>query len=143
MGSAAQGRSNGRAPGGLLAIALYRKTPLCGFWQHEKRLYSASGKITQAIIRWVYQTIYGAGLIATGRNPLRYVREYKSARGMHWSNDVHDWLGGYPYQSSDPNEVARHLKELGFTIRVAFEKPAALHGLFGSHCDEFVTVRQM
>jgi 2-polyprenyl-6-hydroxyphenyl methylase/3-demethylubiquinone-9 3-methyltransferase len=130
------------SPGGQLAIALYRRTPLCGFWQWEKRLYSTSNRLTQAIIRLTYETIYCAGVVTTGRNPIRYVRGYKSQRGMNWFNDVHDWLGGYPYQSSQPEEVVRFLKELGFAVRLALEKPAALRGLLGSHCDEFVAVRQ-
>jgi hypothetical protein len=32
--------------------------------------------------------------------------------------------------------------ELGFDQFRAFEKPLAIHGLFGSHCDEAVAVRR-
>jgi len=130
------------APGGLFAVALYRKTPLCGFWRHEKKFYSAAEKPTQAMIRYAYQSLYCAGLLATGRNPIRYVRDYHSARGMDWSHNVHDWLGGYPYESVQPAEVEARLEGLGFRMARVFEKPAAALGLFGSHCDEFVAVRR-
>jgi 2-polyprenyl-3-methyl-5-hydroxy-6-metoxy-1,4-benzoquinol methylase len=29
-------------PGGFLCLALYNKTPLCGFWRFEKKVYSCS-----------------------------------------------------------------------------------------------------
>lgn len=129
------------APGGHFAIALYRKTPLCGFWRREKQLYSAAPKSIQAAVRLIYQAAYCAGLIATGRSPMAYIREYKSARGMNWSHDAHDWLGGYPYESVTPDEVIRFLGGLGFSLVRKFEKPAVSGGLFGSHCDEFVAIR--
>ena len=34
------------SPGGLYAIAIYTKTPLCGFWQYEKAFYSKSPKLS-------------------------------------------------------------------------------------------------
>lgn len=129
-------------PSGHLAIALYRKTPLCDLWRLEKRLYSASGKSGQAIIQGVYKTLYRAGLLATGRSPAAYIKSYKSARGMDWHHDVHDWLGGYPYESVTPREVTDRLGKLGFEKLRVFEKPAAAIGFFGSHCDEFVAVRR-
>jgi 2-polyprenyl-6-hydroxyphenyl methylase/3-demethylubiquinone-9 3-methyltransferase len=129
-------------PDGLLVLALYRRTPLCGFWQREKRLYAHSGTTTQALLRAAYKTAYCMGLLATGRNPISYARSYKTRRGMDWSHDVHDWLGGYPYESIAPDDVRRLLDELGFRLLRSFEKPAAIKGLLGSHCDEYVAVRQ-
>ena len=129
-------------PGGRLAVALYRRTPLCGFWKREKRLYSASPPPVRATIRAAYYGAFWAGLLATGRNPLRYVAGYRSARGMDWRHDVHDWLGGYPYESVHPSAVISCLERLGFSRERVFEHPAAALGLFGSHCDEFVAVRR-
>lgn len=130
------------APKGYLALALYRKTPLCGFWCVEKKFYTRSGAAVQAAITTAYRGIYKVALLATGRNPAAYIRAYKSARGMNWSHDVHDWLGGYPYESVTPQEVSAVLTGLGFDAVRTFEKPAAAKGLFGSHCDEFVAVRR-
>jgi 2-polyprenyl-3-methyl-5-hydroxy-6-metoxy-1,4-benzoquinol methylase len=129
------------APGGHLALALYRHTPLCGFWRAEKKIYSTSPRFVQAIMRVLYKAIYLCGLIATGRSPAKYIRNYVSARGMDWSHDVHDWLGGYPYDSIRPLQLIAFLQDLGFSIERVFEHPTALMGILGSHCDEFVARR--
>lgn len=129
------------APGGHLALALYRHTPLCGFWKREKRFYAAAPGWAQRLIRVLYKGTYALGLLATRRSPLHYVREYRSARGMDWHHDVHDWLGGYPYQSVEPQEVTRYLAGLGLSMERVFARPAAARGLFGTHCDEYVAVR--
>jgi hypothetical protein len=67
---------------GLLAISLYAKTPVCSFWEGEKRFYSSAGKRTQGLMRLAYKTAYLAGVTASGKNPIAYVRNVRSARGM-------------------------------------------------------------
>jgi SAM-dependent methyltransferase len=129
-------------PGGLLILALYRKTPFCGFWKHEKRIYSKWPPALQAVIQLGYQSAYIGGLLATGRNPVSYIRNYRSNRGMDWRHDVHDWLGGYPYESASPEEVKAFAGGLGFTTQKAFEKQPRLKGFLGTHCDEFVFRRK-
>jgi len=130
------------APGGTLVLALYRKTPLCGFWKREKRLYAACGPFMQRALRGLYRGVFFAGLLATGRNPSRYIRDYRNARGMDFSHDVHDWLGGHPYESVAPAEISGFLSQRGFRLIRTFEKPAPIVGLLGSHCDEFVAIRE-
>jgi 2-polyprenyl-3-methyl-5-hydroxy-6-metoxy-1,4-benzoquinol methylase len=129
-------------PKGYFVLALYRKTPFCRLWAAEKKIYTSASPMLRAGIRLVYKLLYIAGLIVTGRNPVHHIRRYKSNRGMDWHHDVHDWLGGYPYESVCPDAVARFLGELGFSIVRAFEKPAAVKGILGTHCDEFVAVRR-
>ena len=129
------------APGGHLALALYRRTPLCGFWKAEKKFYATSPRFVQAAIRALYKGVYLCGVMATGRNPAGYIRKYVSARGMDWSHDVHDWLGGYPYELVRPRQLIAFLQKLDFSVERVFEHPAALMGVFGSHCDEFVARR--
>jgi 2-polyprenyl-6-hydroxyphenyl methylase/3-demethylubiquinone-9 3-methyltransferase len=128
-------------PSGLLAVALYRKTPLCSFWAAEKRIYSTAGEGTQRIIRTAYKIAYLVGIAASGRNPIAYVRDYSASRGMRFHHDIHDWLGGYPYESAEPREVEEALTKAGLSIERSFQKPAAARGLFGSHCDEYVARR--
>jgi 2-polyprenyl-3-methyl-5-hydroxy-6-metoxy-1,4-benzoquinol methylase len=129
------------APDGILAIALYRRTPLCGAWRIEKRLYTSAPSMIQAVLRGAYKAAYLLGLAATGRSPSRYVRDYKSNRGMNWHHNVHDWLGGYPYDSASPAEVKAQLGRLGFDVIRSNERPAGV-GVFGTGCDEFVCQRQ-
>lgn len=130
------------APDGWLALALYRKTPLCGFWAVEKRLYAGAGPAAQRAARAIYMSAFAAGLLATGRSPFAYARTYRSARGMDWPHDVHDWLGGYPYELTDPAQVRAFLEAHNFALERQFEHQAAALGMFGSHCDEYVARRR-
>jgi 2-polyprenyl-6-hydroxyphenyl methylase/3-demethylubiquinone-9 3-methyltransferase len=128
-------------PGRMLMVALYRRTPLCRFWEQEKRVYSQVSSGTQTIIRSIYKAAFLGAKAASGRNPFAYVRNYHSDRGMSWHNNVHDWLGGYPYESASPDELATFFQRTGFVVQRAFTKPVAAYGLFGSHCDEYVAIR--
>ena len=124
-------------PGGLFALALYEKTPLCGFWRVEKQAYMKAGRWGQKLLRGLYVAAYSAGLAATGRNPLKWRRE-ALARGMNPTHDLHDWMGGFPYESCTKEEVSAFLSERGFVP--VLEKPVPVHaaGLFGSGCSEYV-----
>ena len=122
---------------GRLVIAIYRRTPLCGFWRWEKRLYSHGPAWLAAAIRALYKSAFLAALVATGRNPVRYVRKYGRTRGMRWSNDVHDWLGGYPYESASPQEIDARMTALGFRREHAVLRDSG-YGIFGSGCDEYI-----
>jgi 2-polyprenyl-6-hydroxyphenyl methylase/3-demethylubiquinone-9 3-methyltransferase len=128
-------------PGGLLALALYRKTLLCGFWRREKAFYSRAPSPVQAVVRALYKGYFFALSIAVGRNPLAVVRSY-GERGMDWSHDIHDWLGGYPYESTSPDEVADRLDQMGFSLVRSFPATPGRTGLLGSACDEYVAVRR-
>ena len=125
------------APSGTLAIALYRKTPLCWAWHIEKRAYVSVPHLAQSAFRGAYKMAFFAGIAASGRDPVKYVREYKSKRGMDWHYDVHDWLGGFPYESASADAVKSHVVQLGFRVERTFERPAGI-GFFGTGCDEFV-----
>lgn len=129
------------APGGRFIIALYRKTPLCPAWRVEKRFYTAAPAVVQAAMRAAYDGAYRLALRMSGRDPAQYFANYRSARGMDWRHDVHDWLGGYPYESTEPREVVPFLERLGFTMEKMFERPPAAKGVLGTHCDEYVAVR--
>jgi 2-polyprenyl-3-methyl-5-hydroxy-6-metoxy-1,4-benzoquinol methylase len=130
------------APSGTFIIALYRKTPLCPMWTREKRFYADASTFVQSVIRGLYVGFYRAALLAQFRNPVAYEKNYHIIRGMDWKHDVHDWLGGYPYESVGSNAVKNKLNRLGFDIERVFEHKAAAAGLFGTHCDEFVAVRR-
>lgn len=121
-------------PGGTFAFALYEKTPLCGAWRLEKRMYAAAGPLAQRLIRWPYTLAYQAARLASGRG----LKASNLGRGMNAVHDIHDWLGGYPYQSTNRQEVAEHLKPLG--LEPVLERPVTVHlgGLFGTGCSEYV-----
>jgi len=126
------------APQGLLCIALYRKTPVCRFWKAEKWVYTNAPGWVQAVIRGMFKGAFVCGLLMTARTPRKYFDEYKTTRGMDWHHDVHDWLGGFPYESVAPLEIIKFLEVRGFLIEKSFIKKPAAFGLFGSSCNEFV-----
>jgi 2-polyprenyl-6-hydroxyphenyl methylase/3-demethylubiquinone-9 3-methyltransferase len=129
--------ANAVETGGFLAIALYRKTPLCGAWTQAKRIYNYLPSVGQTIARGVYKTAFTTSMLMSGRNPIAYARDYKKHRGMSWSHDVHDWLGGYPYESATADEIMRQLLHLNFEVVRSFTTPPG-RGIFGTGCDEFV-----
>jgi 2-polyprenyl-6-hydroxyphenyl methylase/3-demethylubiquinone-9 3-methyltransferase len=128
------------APGGLLIIALYRRTPLCGLWRIEKRLYVAAPKPVRRLIEAAYTTAFRAAMALRGRSFRAYVDGYVANRGMNWMTDVRDWLGGYPYESISEADMLAFAAELGLTpVRRFCHRPGI--GLFGTGCDEYVFAR--
>jgi predicted RNA methylase len=128
-------------PGGLFCVALYRRTPLCGAWKLEKRLYTAS----PAFVRRGLDRLYMLGLRGSyrlhGMDFDAYLREHAESRGMSFETNVRDWLGGYPYESISRDEVMRLFDGLGFDpVRSFCEAPGP--GLFGTGCDEYVFRRR-
>lgn len=123
-------------PGGIFALAIYRRTPLCWMWRIEKRVFTNAGRTTRGVIRAIYTRAYKLGLRATGRNPKRYIEEYNNVRGMNFYNDIDDWLGGYPYESATEAEVEQFLGVRGFTAQYVKQLQPRL-GLFGTGCAEF------
>jgi SAM-dependent methyltransferase len=124
-------------PLGLFVFALYRRTRLCRAWKIEKRWYAAASPARQQLVRQAFIRLMQSSFLVTGRDFKTYVANYKSLRGMDFHHDVHDWLGGYPYESIRPSEVAALMSRLGFAHVRSTTRPYSI-GLFGSGCDEFV-----
>ena len=123
--------------GGRLAIAIYSTTACDSMWKAEKRFYSQAPRPIQWGIRQIYMMAFLAGQTLLGRNPISYVRNYSEMRGMNFSNDAHDWLGGYPYETATATEIRDRICKLGFAELRSFPLPESF-GLFGSGCHEFV-----
>ena len=124
-------------PGGLFAFALYHRTRMCGLWTLEKRWYSGASPRAQALARKTHIALLRLAFRLTVRDFRAYVANYKSMRGMDFAHDIHDWLGGYPYESIAAPEVEALLRSLGFEHVKSFTSPITI-GLFGSGCDEYV-----
>ena len=126
------------APGGSLAIAIYAKTRMDLFWKVEKWIYCRSPIPFQWIVRQAYVGAYLVNqLVRKKKGPLTVFREYKSKRGMDFLHDIHDWLGGYPYETADATEIREKLASFGFSESRSFVVPPSF-GLFGTGCSEFV-----
>jgi 2-polyprenyl-6-hydroxyphenyl methylase/3-demethylubiquinone-9 3-methyltransferase len=126
--------------GGQFALAIYAKTPFDVAWKIEKRLYSSSPAAVQWVLRQSFLAVLLAGKAVRGKNPLTIFRD-PLTRGMNLYHDVHDWLGGYPYETAAADELTSRMSALGFYELRSFRLPDSL-GLLGSGCHEFVFVRQ-
>lgn len=150
--------------GGVFIFALYRRTHLCGFWKWEKRWYSSASLPMQKVAQNVYfgwlRLIFA---LVSARKRLRtmfrqtadvvaeddggldsYIDTYRAFRGMDFRHDMHDWLGGFPYESALPDDVDLLMTECGLRHRASYlctKGRGKTHGLLGSGCDEYVYVK--
>ena len=125
------------SPGGLFGFALYRKTPLCAAWRVEKKLYTNAPRMVQKAMRGVYVAAIALGHSFRKRGGFRSYVDGYARRGMNFHHDVHDWMGGYPYESISPEEVAALMQSLGFSFVRANVRPRG-SGLLAPGCDEYV-----
>lgn len=129
-------------PGGRVAFALYRRVWTDWFWRVEKPWYAHASLKAQKRARVLYCQLYRVRLAAKGQSFVDYVARYNSNRGMDFHHDVHDWLGGWPYEPISAPEVESLMDELGFVPeRVLVGKGRIFGrdpGFFGSGCDEYV-----
>lgn len=124
-------------PGGKLVIAIYFKTPFCGFWKVEKRLFTRSPRILRPPVIWLFSALGILRILTKGRNPVTYIREYKKFRGMSWYRDQIDWLGGYPYESASAEEITSFVEGHGGKLVKSLNTTPNI-GLLGSGCAEYV-----
>lgn len=130
------------APGGMLIAALYRKTRLCPLWKFEKFFYSRAPGWIQRCLRGCYVTAMRLAFLLVGRDFKKYRADYgRSFRGMDYDHDVHDWMGGYPYESVSPRQAEKFRAELGFEFVRDFVLNRTPVGIFGSGNDEYVWKR--
>jgi 2-polyprenyl-6-hydroxyphenyl methylase/3-demethylubiquinone-9 3-methyltransferase len=122
-------------PGGQFALAIYAKTPMDAFWKAEKKFYKSAPTPVQWALRQSFIGLHILANLARGKNPAEIFRTPK--RGMNRSNDLHDWMGGYPYETASTEELRERICAFGFSEERSFPIPPFL-GLFGSGCHELV-----
>ena len=88
------------------------------------------------LFRSVYIQLFGFYLLLRGKRLSTHIAGYKRKRGMDFRHDVRDWIGGYPYESIAPAELARSLTPLGFDL--VKQNVRKRSGLFGSGNDEYL-----
>lgn len=102
-------------PGGWFYIAIYNNVDgLNGSknWLRVKKLYNASPGPGKFILEVSYMVPHLAADVARLRNPMDRFRDKGSQRdrGMNWAVDVKDWLGGYPYEYANIEEIFTFMK---------------------------------
>ena len=124
--------------GGRFLFALYYRTWMCPFWKMEKRWYSRASQSAQSLVRGLFVTLFMMRLWAAGRGLRKHVDDYhESHRGMDFYHDVHDWLGGYPYESISSDEVEELMRQVRMVRVRRFLKKGLSVGVFGSGCNEY------
>ena len=121
---------------GSLFVALYQKTFLDYFWKIEKKLYSRSNQSIQSIISFLWITKTKISFAFKGLSFDEMVSSYKSKRGMNYYKNVHDWLGGYPYEGISPKNYIDLISSLGFE-KSYLSLPGKYWSL-SSGCNEYI-----
>ena len=125
------------ADGGRLFIALYRdEGGASRRWTTVKRIYN---KLPGSFLKGIFTVLVFAPieiryfLVHLVRGQLgeyfNGFRKYKRGRGMSRIHDMIDWIGGYPFEVSTPDQVFDFYKARGFAL-------ARLKT--GHACNEFV-----
>lgn len=122
---------------GMLILALYKKTKLCNLWKIEKYIYKSSPKVIQNFIKNLFIFLFKLAMILKRKNFSNYINDYKTKRGMDFYHDVHDWLGGYPYESISFEEISKIMDKFGYKMIRSFQVKKQI-GIFGTGCDEYV-----
>lgn len=135
------------APDGQFVFALYSRTPLCWLWKLEKRWYSAASPIAQARARSIYLGLFRIVYRMRHRDSFshfvaNYGTDNTQMRGMDFHHNLHDWLGGWPYESISPADTEHCMQRLGMRQIRAFVRERGTLGLLGSGCDEYVYARE-
>ncbi|MEE8303568.1 MAG: class I SAM-dependent methyltransferase [Candidatus Tectomicrobia bacterium] len=100
------------SPGGTLALAIYNKHVTSPVWKGIKWLYNQLPNPGQRLLAYPSAAIiYVTKFLVTRRNPL------DNERGMDFWYDVIDWIGGYPYEYSLPQQVQEFVTAQGFALR--------------------------
>ncbi len=107
------------APGGLLYIALYNDQGWPSrVWAAVKLAYNRlPGPLRWLVAGPALLRLWGPATLKDllrGR-PFHTWRTYQSNRGMNAWRDFVDWVGGYPFEVSRPQEVMDFLAPRGFT----------------------------
>lgn len=130
------------APGGKLFIALYNDTGSQSTrWKWIKKTYNRLPGILK--VPYTMLVIAPDELKSITRSvltlsPGSYIKtwsNYDRRRGMNRWRDIVDWVGGYPYEVSTPDEVFDFFSERGFELR------KLNCGRVGLGCNQFVFIR--
>lgn len=122
--------------GGQLFIAIYndqgRKTRM---WTHVKKTYNAlPSRLRWLVLIPVFLRLWGPTTVRdiVRGHPFKTWREKKTNRGMSPWIDVVDWVGGWPFEVSKPEEIFQFFRDRGFELT---EMKTCAGGL---GCNEFV-----
>lgn len=106
--------------GGLLFIAIYNNVEGrlgSKMWWQIKYFYNRAPLFIKKIMEFVYISYNFIILPFHFRNPFTVINSYKTKRGMAWTTDLIDWLGGYPYEYASVKQIFDFYKQKGFELQ--------------------------
>ncbi|MBZ0116452.1 MAG: class I SAM-dependent methyltransferase, partial [Sandaracinaceae bacterium] len=130
-------------PGGRLFLALYNDQGRWSrWWTLVKKTYVQSPPLGKKAIAATaigyFETRSAFGRLLRGESPLPFQawEKRKADRGMSIWTDIVDWVGGYPFEVSKPEEIFDFYKARGYRL----EHLKTCGAGFG--CNEFVFVKE-
>ena len=102
------------APNGQFYIAIYnRKRGYRGsnYWAWRKRLYCKAPTFIKKLVNGCHVLYHFQSKLWRFKNPMKGIRQYQSKRGMDWYTDLIDWIGGYPYEAANVQEIFAFMKK--------------------------------
>ncbi len=126
MWEAIENVSNLVKPKGRVYMGIYNESDNIGFypdgrfgtskqWRLIKKIYVNLPSFIQTLFE--YYAILSISLIylLTLNNPIKKLRSIET-RGMNWRTSLKDWLIGYPYEFSPPENVVEFFVKKGFKL---------------------------
>lgn len=102
---------------GVVYLMIYRDAHLAYIWKIVKKTYVHAPNFIKFIMRNSFAAIQIAGILAKGKNPFRSIKNYElKSRGMSWYTDVVDWIGGYPFEYAEAEEIIDFFQRNGFEL---------------------------
>lgn len=105
---------------GYLFVAIYNDVEGrlgSKMWWQIKHFYNRSPFLIKKIMEYFYISYNFLILLLHFKNPFTIINSYKIKRGMAWSTDLVDWLGGYPYEYASVKQVFDFYKQRGFDLQ--------------------------
>jgi 2-polyprenyl-6-hydroxyphenyl methylase/3-demethylubiquinone-9 3-methyltransferase len=134
-------------PDGFLYLMLYRDAVCAPLWKAIKRTYVASPNFIKFVMRNAFAGAQISGMLIKHRSPAKVrkvIREYgDTSRGMSWYIDSTDWIGGYPFEYAEAEEVIAFCRQRGFELNKLFPEitPRSL-GVRGTGSYQYLFQRQ-
>lgn len=123
------------AKNGLLFVAIYNhQGGPTRRWAWIKKTYVSLPPYLRFLVLWpCFVRMWGKAFLRDLLlgHPVRAWREYSRERGMSPWRDVVDWVGGYPFEASTPEDIFEFYKKRGYGLR-------KLRTRNGHGCNEFV-----
>jgi 2-polyprenyl-6-hydroxyphenyl methylase/3-demethylubiquinone-9 3-methyltransferase len=124
---------------GTLYVALYNHQV---YWSAFNTLLKRSYNRSPLLGKWIMIGIFASFQVVKGafkdilffRNPLHRYAKQKKSRGMSmW----YDWLGGYPFEVSKPEEIVSFFHQKDFTLQ-KLKTSGGGHG-----CNEYAFIKSL